>query len=157
MTEYSVPTFLKEVKDLLKFPELRFLNRFDWIPVSPCLVLLRIGFFSWFQNYTGLNGVTTLIWGFLVPTIFLYHGTFAVNSFAHLLEANDTKLTTKAETTCGSPFSPLEKDGTIITIFTPSQPDKDFSLGKSISPTLPFEASFVFGTCSRSSSGAGMG
>ena len=31
MTDYAVPTFLKEIPDLLKFRELRFLNRFDWI------------------------------------------------------------------------------------------------------------------------------
>ena len=50
MTEYSVPTFLKEVKDLLKFPELRFLNRFDWIPVvalaASCYGLGSLSFFK---------------------------------------------------------------------------------------------------------------
>lgn len=85
MTEYSVPTFLKEVKDLLKFPELRFLNRFDWIPVVALAAsCYGLGSLSFFQTATGLNGVTTFIWGFLIPTIFLYHGTFAVNSLAHL-------------------------------------------------------------------------
>lgn len=85
MTEYSVPTFLKEVKDLLKFPELRFLNRFDWIPVVALAAsCYGLGSLSLFQTATGLNGVTTFIWGFLIPTIFLYHGTFAVNSLAHL-------------------------------------------------------------------------
>ena len=34
MTDYAVPTFLKEIPDWLKFRELRFLNRFDWIPVA---------------------------------------------------------------------------------------------------------------------------
>ena len=28
--------------------------------------------------------MTTFIWGFLVPTIILYHATFAVNSIAHI-------------------------------------------------------------------------
>ncbi|MEC8865896.1 MAG: fatty acid desaturase [Verrucomicrobiota bacterium] len=85
MTEYSVPTFLKEVKDLLKFPELRFLNRYDWIPVVALAAsCYGLGSLSFFQTATGLNGVTTFIWGFLIPTIFLYHGTFAVNSLAHL-------------------------------------------------------------------------
>ena len=31
MTDYAVPTFLKEIPDWLKFPELRFINRYDWI------------------------------------------------------------------------------------------------------------------------------
>ena len=37
--------------------------------------------------------MTTLIWGFLVPTILLYHATFAVNSIAHIFGSQryDTK------------------------------------------------------------------
>ena len=85
MTDYAVPTFKSEIRDWLKFKELIFLNRFDWIPVvllaSGCYFL---GEFAWFQEWSGLSGTTTLIWGFFVPTILLYHATFAVNSIAHL-------------------------------------------------------------------------
>jgi len=85
MTDYAVPTLLKEIPDWLKFPELRFINRFDWIPV---LVLgygcYLLGSWDWFHSVTGLNSLTTFIWGFLVPTVFLYHATFAVNSISHL-------------------------------------------------------------------------
>ena len=85
MTDYAVPTLLKEIPDWLKFPELRFINRFDWIPV---LVLgygcYLLGSWDWFYSVTGLNGLSTFIWGFLVPTVFLYHATFAVNSISHL-------------------------------------------------------------------------
>ena len=85
MTDYAVPTFLKEIPDLLKFRELRFLNRFDWIP------LVLLGFFcyylpefAWFTSLTKLTHMQSLIWGFFVPTIILYHATFAVNSITHL-------------------------------------------------------------------------
>ena len=85
MTDYAVPTFLKEIPDWLKYPELRFLNRYDWIPViiwsAGCYFL---GTLEWFQSLTSLSGMTMLIWGFLVPTIALYHATFSVNSIAHL-------------------------------------------------------------------------
>jgi len=85
MTDYAVPTLLKEIPDWLKFPELRFNNRFDWIPV---LVLgygcYLLGSWDWFHSATGLNSLTTFIWGFLVPTVCLYHATFAVNSISHL-------------------------------------------------------------------------
>ena len=85
MTDYAVPTLLKEIPDWLKFPELRFINRFDWIPV---LVLgygcYLLGSWDWFHSVTGLNSLTTFIWGFLVPTVCLYHATFAVNSISHL-------------------------------------------------------------------------
>ena len=85
MTDYAVPTFLKEIPDWLKFPELRFINRFDWIPVlTLALGCYFLGEASWFQTLTGLTGMTSLIWGFLIPTIALYHATFAVNSIAHL-------------------------------------------------------------------------
>ena len=94
MTDYAVPTFLKEIPDWLKFRELRFLNRFDWIPVvALALSCYLIGDSTWFQNLTGLTAMTTLIWGFLVPTILLYHATFAVNSIAHIFGSRryDTK------------------------------------------------------------------
>ena len=85
MTDYAVPTLLKEIPDWVKFPELRFINRFDWIPV----VMLGLGCYllgtvEWFHTLTGLTGLTTFIWGFLIPTVFLYHATFAVNSITHL-------------------------------------------------------------------------
>ena len=85
MTDYAVPTFLKEIPDWIKFKELRFLNRYDWIPV----LFLGLGCYfapqiSWFHSLTGLSGMQMLIWGFLVPTVVLYHATFAVNSITHM-------------------------------------------------------------------------
>ena len=94
MTDYAVPTFLKEIPDWLKFKELRFLNRFDWIP----LVLLATACYfapelTWFAELTGLSNMQMLLWGFFVPTIILYHATFAVNSITHLFGSRrfDTK------------------------------------------------------------------
>jgi stearoyl-CoA desaturase (delta-9 desaturase) len=31
-----------------------------------------------------IGGVSTLVWGFVVSTVLLYHGTFCVNSLCHL-------------------------------------------------------------------------
>ena len=85
MTDYAVPTLLKEIPDWLKFPELRFINRFDWIPVLALgYACYLLGSWDWFYSVTGLNSLSTFIWGFLVPTVFLYHATFAVNSLSHL-------------------------------------------------------------------------
>ncbi len=85
MTDYAVPTFLKEIPDLLKFKELVFLNRFDWIP----LILLGFGCYyapmiPFVADLTGMSSMQMLIWGFFVPTIVLYHATFAVNSITHM-------------------------------------------------------------------------
>ena len=85
MTDFALPTFLKEIPDWLKFPELRFINRYDWIPFvmlgGACYAL---GEWSFFSTLTGMNGLMTLTWGFIIPTILLYHATFAVNSLTHI-------------------------------------------------------------------------
>jgi stearoyl-CoA desaturase (delta-9 desaturase) len=64
---------LSNVKDLARFPELRFLDACKWLP----LVAYAIGCYA----IAGLGGV---VWGFVVSTIALDHATFLVNSLAHL-------------------------------------------------------------------------
>jgi len=66
-------TDLNSVKDLARFPELRFLNRFYYLPgVALALVLFLTG------------GVWALYWGFFVSTTLLWHGTFTINSLTHV-------------------------------------------------------------------------
>jgi stearoyl-CoA desaturase (delta-9 desaturase) len=61
------------VPDLAKYPELRFLMRFEQVPS----VLLAVGTFLWM-------GWTGLVVGFFWSTVVLYHGTFFINSLAHV-------------------------------------------------------------------------
>ncbi len=68
----NFPTDMREVRDLAKYPELRWLNRFDI--VVP--VLLALSLFV-------LGGWPFLIWGFFVSTVVLFHGTCLINSLAH--------------------------------------------------------------------------
>ncbi len=63
------------VSDLAKFPELRFMNR-DYIHMLPT-VLLALGFLL-------LGGLHGLIWGYMVTTVLVWHGSFAINSLSHL-------------------------------------------------------------------------
>jgi stearoyl-CoA desaturase (delta-9 desaturase) len=85
MTVGAKVTPVKEVPDLHKLPELRFLNRFHWIPVvllaTSCYLL---GETDWAANNFAATGIQWLIWGFIVPTTALYHATYTVNSLAHL-------------------------------------------------------------------------
>jgi stearoyl-CoA desaturase (delta-9 desaturase) len=60
------------IKDLTRYPELRFLDRFDIVPPIALAVVL----FAW-------GGAQMLIWGFFISTVVLYHVTFTVNSLAH--------------------------------------------------------------------------
>lgn len=70
----SKPTHEENITDFAKYPELRFLNRHDIIPPW---VLGAACFF-----YAGLPG---LFIGFFLSTVFVWHGTFLVNSAAHLM------------------------------------------------------------------------
>jgi len=85
MSDYALPTFLKEIPDWIKFTELRFLNRYDWIPVlSLGLFCYWFGETSWAISTFNTSGYQLLVWGFLIPTVALYHATFSVNSIAHI-------------------------------------------------------------------------
>jgi stearoyl-CoA desaturase (Delta-9 desaturase) len=59
----------------MKYPELRFLNRpsMAMVPtIALALAFLLIG---------GAHG---LVWGYFVSTVLLWHGSFSVNSLAHV-------------------------------------------------------------------------
>ena len=85
MTDYALPTFLKEIPDWVKFKELRFINRYDWIAVLfLALGCYFLGEWATFEAWTGMNGLSMLAWGFFLPTVLLYHATFSVNSLTHM-------------------------------------------------------------------------
>lgn len=81
-----VETKMEYVKDLLKFPELRLLDKCHYIPPITLAVALYL-FGAWCEtDYPGLHtsGFQMLVWGFFISTTLLYHGTFAINSFTHM-------------------------------------------------------------------------
>lgn len=61
------------IKDLLRYPELRFLNRFD--SLFPIIFAALLYYFG---------GLQILVWGFFISTVLVYQVTFFVNSIAHL-------------------------------------------------------------------------
>ena len=81
------PTNEEAVKDLAKYPELRWLNKYHGIP--PFILATSIYFFGvLLENIApGLhtNGLQMIMWGFFTSTTILYHGTFCINSLAHLI------------------------------------------------------------------------
>ena len=67
-------TELERIKDFAKFPELRWLNRNDWVgPVSLAVVSYLVA------------GWAGLVIGFGASTIAVWHGTFLGNSLAHVV------------------------------------------------------------------------
>ncbi len=73
VSEKHEATDESKVKDLLAFPELRWLDR--WFLVPP--TVLGLGLFL-------VGGWWAFVWGMLVSTTLLWHGTFTINSLAHL-------------------------------------------------------------------------
>ena len=84
--EANFATNYDKIKDFNKFPELRFMNRFDIvIPVIFAVMVWGFGvFLEAFYPELGTNGWQMLVWGFFISTIFLFHGTFTINSLAHV-------------------------------------------------------------------------
>jgi stearoyl-CoA desaturase (delta-9 desaturase) len=63
------------VADLAKYPELRFLNR------TSVQLLPAFGLGLAFLLLGGMHG---LVWGFMVSTVLVWHGSFSINSLSHL-------------------------------------------------------------------------
>jgi stearoyl-CoA desaturase (delta-9 desaturase) len=68
-----VETDYARIKDFAAYPELRWLNKWHLVPPLALALTLYLVAGGW--------GV---VWGFLVSTTLLWHGTFCVNSLAHL-------------------------------------------------------------------------
>ena len=80
-------TRIEHVRDLARFPELCFLDRFD-VLAPLALALLLFGTGAGLEHWApglGTDGLQLLVWGFVVSTIALYHVTFSINSLAHVL------------------------------------------------------------------------
>jgi stearoyl-CoA desaturase (delta-9 desaturase) len=61
------------IRDLTRYPEIRFLDRYYYIPPLSLALLCYI-----------ILGASGVAWGFLFSTIILYHGTFTINSLSHV-------------------------------------------------------------------------
>jgi stearoyl-CoA desaturase (delta-9 desaturase) len=83
----NFPTDYSKVRDLDRYPELVFLNRFDAVvPIAFALAIFGLGSFLG-THAPGLhtNGWQLLVWGFFISTTALFHGTSCINSMAHLM------------------------------------------------------------------------
>lgn len=85
LTKGNFATQYERVRDFSRYPELRFLDRYDiLIPLLLALLLFASGeWLAWITPELGTNGVQMLLWGFVISTVVLYHVTFTINSLAH--------------------------------------------------------------------------
>src|ERR1700733_8730294 len=63
----------RRIADFSKYPELRWLDKYHLAPTVPYAVAIYL-----------LGGWPAFVWGFVVSTVILYHGTFLINSLAHI-------------------------------------------------------------------------
>ena len=76
----------KRVRDWLKFPELRFINRFDTLVPALFAVLIYVlgeALATWAPQLN-TNGFQLLVWGFFISTVALFHATVSINSLLHV-------------------------------------------------------------------------
>jgi len=71
---YGSVDYEEKIGDFARYPELRFVDKYNL--VGPWL--LAIGCYLW-------GGWSALVVGFFWSTVLLWHGTFTVNSLAHVL------------------------------------------------------------------------
>lgn len=70
------------IPDLYKYPELRWLNRYHLVPPVVMAVTLFL-----------IGGWGVMLWGFFLRTVLLWHGSFTINSLAHVFGRRRYKTT----------------------------------------------------------------
>ncbi len=68
-----VETPLHVIRDWAQYPELRWLDRWHWVPG----IVLAVA--CWL-----IGGWSGLVCGFVISTVLVYHATFSINSLSHL-------------------------------------------------------------------------
>jgi stearoyl-CoA desaturase (Delta-9 desaturase) len=85
LTRGGFRTDFDRVRDLARYPELCWLDRFDTlVPVALAVALFLIG--GWLETAApqlGTDRWQLLIWGFFISTVVLFHATVTINSLAH--------------------------------------------------------------------------
>jgi stearoyl-CoA desaturase (Delta-9 desaturase) len=76
---------LKRVPDLVRYPELRWLDRYDvLVPIAYAAALYGLGaLLAHLAPDLGTSGGQLLMWGFFISTVVLFHVSVTINSLAH--------------------------------------------------------------------------
>ena len=61
------------IQDFGKFPELRWLDRYHWVPTALFGTIIFL-----------MGGWAAFFWGYVASTVLLFHCTFSINSLAHI-------------------------------------------------------------------------
>ena len=85
LTRRAFRTDLARVQDLARYPELRWLDRYDVaVPLLLAAAMYALGgVLHRFAPQLGTDGPQLLVWGFCISTVALFHATVTINSLAH--------------------------------------------------------------------------
>jgi len=85
LTPEGFRTDWQRIPDFARYPELRWLDRWDvLVPVALAAGLFGAGaLLAHFAPDLGTSGGQLLVWGFFVSTVVLFHVTVTINSLAH--------------------------------------------------------------------------
>ena len=85
LTAEGFRTDWSRIPDLVRYPELRWLDRFDTlVPVALAAGLFGLGaLLERVAPGLGTSGGQMLVWGFFISTVVLFHATVTINSLAH--------------------------------------------------------------------------
>lgn len=81
----SFVTRMERIKDFARFPELRWLDRYDNVAPMLLIAILYIGgeMLAAYAPALNTNGAQLVVWGFFISTVALFHGTVTINSLCH--------------------------------------------------------------------------
>ncbi len=79
-TEYSM------IKDFTIYPEIMWLNKYHLVvSISYATFCFAVGAVAGrLFPEAGISGLQFLVWGYFFSTVFVYHGTFTINSLSHV-------------------------------------------------------------------------
>ena len=85
LTREGFRTDWSRIPDLARYPELRWLDRYDTVvPVALAAGLYALGaVLERVAPSLGTSGPQLLVWGFFISTVVLFHATVTINSLAH--------------------------------------------------------------------------
>jgi len=85
MTPAAFPVPERLVRDWARYPELKLLDRYDWLMPALLGAACFVGgeLAARLAPGLGTSGWQLFVWGFCISTIATYHATYTINSLAH--------------------------------------------------------------------------
>jgi stearoyl-CoA desaturase (delta-9 desaturase) len=86
LSKKNFKTNFERIQDFAQFPELKWIDRFDIVvPAIFAISTFILGAcLNWLFPQLGTNGWQMLVWAYVISTIMVFHGTFVINSLAHV-------------------------------------------------------------------------